>query len=136
MRMALAHLVQNPALVATVGNMDEFTDVANDEIHGVEIFIELVDFCAQRPNITTAQLVELWHDHPALAHLQKLAVWDLPGEEEIQLQEFSDAVNRIRLSWVEILLSRVTNIIEQRVEYRALQQRRQDLKKQLDGNQP
>jgi len=71
-----------------------------------------------------------------LAHLQKLAVWDLPGEEDKQLQEFSDAVNRIRLSWVEILLSRVTNIIEQSVEYRALQERRQDLKKQLDGNQP
>ncbi len=136
MRVALAHLVQNPALVEVVGEVDDFAAIDNDEVQGVEIFIELVDFCAQRPNITTAQLVELWHDHPALAHLQKLAVWDLPGEEEQQLQEFSDAVNRIRLSWVEILLSRVTNIIEQRVEYRALQQRRQDLKKQLDGNQP
>jgi DNA primase len=136
MRVALAHLVQNPALVEVVGDVDDFAAIDNDEVQGVEIFIELVDFCAQRPNITTAQLVELWHDHPALAHLQKLAVWDLPGEEEQQLQEFSDAVNRIRLSWVEILLSRVTNIIEQRVEYRALQQRRQDLKKQLDGNQP
>jgi DNA primase len=136
MRVALAHLVQNPALVEVVGEVDDFAAIDNDEVHGVEIFIELVDFCVQRPNITTAQLVELWHDHPALAHLQKLAVWDLPGEEEQQLQEFSDAVNRIRLSWVEILLSRVTNIIEQRVEYRALQQRRQDLKKQLDGNQP
>jgi len=136
MRVALAHLVQNPALVEAVGNTQDFAGLCNDEIHGVEIFIELVDFCAQRPNITTAQLVELWHDHPALAHLQKLAVWDLPGEEEKQLQEFSDAVNRIRLSWVEIMLSRVTNIIEQSVEYRTLQQRRQDLKKQLDENQP
>ena len=135
-RMALAHLVQNPALVELVGNTDEFATAGNDEIHGVEIFTELVDFCAKRPNITTAQLVELLHDHPALSHLQKLAVWNLPGEEEKQIQEFSDAVNRIRLSWVEILLSRVTNIIEQRVEYRALQQRQQDLKKQLDGNQP
>ncbi len=136
MRMALAHLVQNPALVEAVGNMDDFATISDDDIHGVEIFTELVDFCAQRPNITTAQLVELWHDHPALPHLQKLAVWVLPGDEEEQLQEFSDAVNRIRLGWVEILLSRVTNILEQRVEYRALQQQRQDLKKQLDGNQP
>jgi len=136
MRMALAHLVQNPALVQAVGNMDDIAAISDDDIHGVEIFTELVDFCAQRPNITTAQLVELWHDHPALPHLQKLAVWVLPGDEEEQLQEFSDAVNRIRLGWVEILLSRVTNILEQRVEYRALQQQRQDLKKQLDGNQP
>jgi DNA primase len=135
MRVALAHLVQNPSLVDSVGEVDDFAGLGDDEIHGVEIFMELVDFCAQRPNITTAQLVELWHDHPALAHLQKLAVWHLPGEEDRQLQEFIDAVNRIRLSWVEILLSRVTNIIEQQVEYRALQQRQQDLKKQLDGEQ-
>jgi len=133
MRVALAHLVQNPSLVGGVGDIDDFAGLGNDEIHGVEIFIELVDFCTKRPNITTAQLIELWHDHPALAHLQKLAIWDLPGDEERQLQEFNDAVNRIRLSWVEILLSRVTNIIEQQVEYRALQQRRQDLKDRLDG---
>ena len=133
MRVALAHLVQNPSLVESLGTIDDFDGLSNNEIHGVEIFFELVDFCAQRPNITTAQLIELWHDHPALAHLQKLAVWDLPGDEERQLQEFNDAVNRIRLSWVEILLSRVTNIIEQQVEYRALQQRRQDLKDRLDG---
>ncbi len=136
MRVALAHLVQNPSLVTVVGDIGDFAGLGNDEIHGVEIFLELVDFCAQRPNITSAQLMEIWHDHPALPHLQKLAVWDLPGEEEQQLQEFIDAVNRIRLNRVEILLSKVTNIIEQRVEYRALQQCRQDLKKQLDGNQP
>ena len=52
-----------------------------------------------------------------------------------QAQEFIDAVNRIRLMWVEILLSRVTNIIEQRETYRALQQRQQALKKQLEGKQ-
>ena len=135
MRIALAHLVQNPALVARLDNVEDFTGPADDEIHGVEIFRELVDFCTERPNITTAQLVELWHDHPALPHLQKLAVWHLPGEEEKQAQEFIDAVNRIRLMWVEILLSRVTNIMDEREKYRALQQRQQALKKLLEGGQ-
>lgn len=132
MRTAMAHLVQNPSLVEMIDNTDDFAAPGNDDIQGVEIFRELVDFCAQRPNITTAQLVELWHEHPAFPHLQKLAVWHLPGEEEKQAQEFIDAVNRIRLSWVEILLSRVTNIMVQREEYRALQQRQQALKKQLE----
>ena len=135
MRTAMAHLVQNPPLVTMIDNIDEFAELDNEDVQGVEIFRELVDFCVRRPNITTAQLVELWHEHPALPHLQKLAVWDLPGEEDKQAQEFIDAVNRIRLSWVDILLSRVTNIIEQREEYRALQQRQQDLKKQLEGQQ-
>jgi DNA primase len=135
MRIAMAHLVQNPSLVTMLEDTDDFTGPGNDDIQGVEIFRELVDFCAKRPNITTAQLVELWHDHPASPHLQKLAVWFLPGEEESQAQEFIDAANRIRLSWVEILLSRVTNIIAQQEEYRVLQQRQQALKKQLDDQQ-
>lgn len=133
MRTAMAHLVQNPDLVNLLENRDEFNGPGNDEVQGVEIFRELVDFCAKRPNITTAQLIELWHGHPALPYLEKLAVWHLPGDEEIQVREFIDATNRIRLSWIEILLSRITNIFEQRDEYRRLQQRQQALKKQLEG---
>jgi hypothetical protein len=79
--------------------------------------------------------VELWHEHPASLHLQKLAVWDLPGGEEARAREFVDAVNRIRLGWVETLLSRVGNVIEQQEEYRALQQRRQALKQLLADQQ-
>jgi len=135
LRVAMAHLVQNPAMVEKLEKIDEFAGPRNSDIQGIEIFRELVDFCVQRPNITTAQLLELWHGHPALPHLEKLAVWHLPGEEEKQLQEFVDAANRIRLSWVEILLSRVTNIMVQRDEYRALQHRQQALKKQLEGQQ-
>ena len=134
-RVVLAHLVQNPALVEQLESTDELNESSNTDIQGIEIFRELVDFCAQRPNITTAQLIELWHGHPALPHLEKLAVWHLPGEEDKQLQEFIDAANRIRLSWVEILLSRIGNIMLQREEYRALQQRQQALKKQLEGQQ-
>lgn len=133
MRTAMAHLIQNPSVVTLLEDTNEFNGPDEDDIHGVEIFRELVDFCAQRPNITTAQLVELWHGHPALPHLEKLAVWNLPGEEEQQVQEFVDATNRIRLSWIDILLSRVTNIIAQREEYRTLQQRQQALKKLLEG---
>ena len=133
LRVAMAHLVQNPALIEQLESADEFNGPLSTDIPGVEIFRELVDFCAQRPNITTAQLIELWHGHSALPHLEKLAVWHLPGEEEKQLQEFIDATNRIRLSWVEILLSRITNIMSQQEEYRKLQQHQQALKKQLEG---
>ena len=133
LRVAMAHLVQNPALIEQLESADEFNGPLSTDIPGVEIFRELVDFCAQRPNITTAQLIELWHGHPALPHLEKLAVWYLPGEEEKQLEEFIDATNRIRLSWVEILLSRITNIMSQPDEYRKLQQHQQALKKQLEG---
>ena len=133
LRVVMAHLVQNPSLVNQLENANEFNGPDNADIQGIEIFRELVDFCIQRPNITTAQLIELWHGNPAMPHLEKLAVWHLPGDEDKQLQEFTDAANRIRLSWVEILLSRVTNIMLQREEYRALQERQLALKKQLEG---
>lgn len=133
MRTVMAHLVQNSALVEKLEGIDEFAGLGNDDVQGVEILRELVDFCLHHPNITTAQLTELWYEHPASSVLQKLAVWDLPGEEEQQAQEFVDAFNRIRLAWVETQLSRVTNILAQSEEYRALQQRRQDLKRQLDS---
>ena len=135
LRVAMAHLVQNPALVEQLQGSEELAAPRNADIQGIEIFRELVDFCMDRPNISTAQLLELWHGHPALPHLEKLAVWHLPGEEENQLREFIDAVNRIRLSWVEILLSRIGNIMVQREEYRALQHRQQALKQQLEGQQ-
>jgi len=135
LRVALAHLVQNPALAEQLENIDEFNGPGNTDVQGIEIFRELVDFCSQRPNISTAQLLAHWHEHPALPHLEKLAVWNLPGEEDKQLQEFIDATNRIRLSWVETLLSRISNIMLQKEEYRALQKRQQALKKQLEGQQ-
>jgi DNA primase len=133
MRTALAHLVQNPELVKLLQNREEFDGPSSDDVQGIEIFRELVDFCAKRPNITTAQLFALWHEHHALPILEKLAVWHLPGDEEIQGREFIDATNRIRLAWVDILLSRITNILEQKEEYRQLQHRQQGLKKQLES---
>ena len=33
------------------------------DLAGFEIYRELVDFCAKSPNMTTAQVLELWHDH-------------------------------------------------------------------------
>lgn len=133
MRTVMAHLVQNCGFAERLEGVDELAGLGNDDIQGVEILRELVDFCLHHPNITTAQLIELWYDNPALPVLQKLAIWDLPGEEEEQAQEFVDAFNRIRLAWVETQLSRVTDIMAQREEYRALQQRRQDLKVRLDS---
>jgi DNA primase len=133
MRTVMAHLVQNSSLVNKLEGIDEFAGLSNDDVQGVEILRELVDFCLHHPNITTAQLIELWYEHPASPVLKKLAVWDMLGEEEQQAQEFVDAFNRIRLAWVNTQLSRVTNPSAQREEYRALQQRQQDLKKQLDS---
>jgi DNA primase len=137
MRLALAHLVQNPSLATGVSDMDAFEGC---DLPGFEIYRELVDFCARSPNMTTAQLLELWHDHPAQSHLNKLATWNLQGDEKNLAREFRDTVTGLELQWVESRMERMPKIIdlgpEDRQELLALQQRRQQLIGALQGEEP
>lgn len=136
MRVAMAHLVQNPSLAAFAADLEAFEGC---DIAGFEIWRELVDFCAKSPNMTTAQLLELWHDHPARSHLDKLATWQLPGDEDRLAGEFRDAVTRLELQWTESRIARMPRIIElgpeERSELLALQRRRQDLIRGLQGGE-
>ena len=136
MRLALAPLVQTPALAAAVANMDV---LAGCDRAGFEISRELVDFCTRSPNMTTAQLLELWHDHPAQSHLIKLATWNLQGDEKSLAREFLDAVRGLELQWVESRIGRMPKIVdldpEDRQELLALQQRRQQLIGEIQGGE-
>jgi len=128
MRMALAHLVQNPSLAGEVQDLQAFEGC---DLPGIEIYRELVDFCAKSPNMTTAQLLELWHENTAQSHLQTLATWQLPGEEKRLVQEFHDAVTGLKLQWTDMKIARMPKIVdlgpEERKELLALQHRRQVL---------
>jgi len=134
MRLALAHLVQNPKLASMAGDLDDLED---SELPGIEIYRELVDFCSKRPNMTTAQLMELWRDNPAQPHLRTLATWQIPGDEEQQAQEFQDAVTRLRLQWTEMQIGRMPKFVDldkgDRTLLLQLQQRRQELIQALQG---
>jgi DNA primase len=134
MRMALAQLVQNPSLAAQALDMSAFEGC---DLPGFDIYRELVDFCAKSPNMTTAQLLELWHEHPAQSHLNKLATWQLPGEESRMVQEFRDAVTGLELQWTESRIARMPKIVElgaeERQELLALQRHRQELIDSLNG---
>jgi DNA primase len=129
MRAALAHLVQNSSLALQAPDLSVFDGC---DLPGIEIFLELVDFCAKNPNMTTAQILELWHDHPAQSYLDTMATWQFPGDEERLAQEFRDAVARLELQWLETRKSRLPRIVEQtpeqKEEYRMLDQRIAELK--------
>jgi DNA primase len=134
MRLALAHLVQNPKLALIAADIGVFED---SDLAGIEIYRELVDFCAKRPNMSTAQLMELWRENPAQQHLQTLATWRIPGDEKQQAQEFQDAVTRLELQWTETRIARMPKIVDLGKEDRELlvqlQQRRQELIQALQG---
>jgi DNA primase len=134
MRLALAHLVQNPSLAALAGDLNRFSGC---KLPGIEIYRELVEFCTQHPNMTTAQLLEFWHEHPARSHLITLATWQFPGEEKLLAQEFQDAVTGVELQWTEMQIAHSPRIVELDPDEKAallqLQQHRQALIEVLQG---
>jgi len=134
MRVALAHLVQRPAMAAHVPDLGAFEGC---DLPGFDLWRELVDFCAESPNMSTAQLLELWHEHPAHSHLSKLATWDLHGDEQQQAEELRDAVTRLELQWTERRIARMPKMVdlgpEGRRELVGLQRHRQELIGRLQG---
>jgi len=134
MRLALAHLVQNPSLAAIAGDMNRFSGC---DLPGIEIYRELIDFCSKHPNMTTAQLLEFWHEHPARTHLITLATWQFPGEEKLLEQEFLDAVTGVELQWTELQIAQTPKIVDLGPDEKAtllqLQQHRQALIEVLQG---
>jgi DNA primase len=133
-RLAMAHLVQNPALAKEVKSAPFLPDC---ELQGVEILRELIDFCAGRPNMSTAQLLELWRDHPAQTHLKTLAMWSLQGEAENLAQEFRDSLTGLELQWVRVLLGKLPRPVDSTADEKqrllALQQQELQLKQALAG---
>jgi DNA primase len=104
----------------------------------MDILRELIDFCAERPNMSTAQLLELWRDHPAQMHLMTLATWSLQGEAENLVQEFKDSLTGLELQWTEVLISRISPRTtelspEEYQRWMALLQKRQELIKARSG---
>jgi DNA primase len=136
MRTALAHLIQNPALAVDAQNMEVFEGC---DLAGFEIYRELVDFCAKSPNMTTAQVLELWRGHTAQSHLNTLAAWRLHGEDSLLAQEFRDAVTGLELQWTETQITHMPKIVdlatEDRTKLLALQHKRQELIDALQGEE-
>jgi DNA primase len=99
MRLAMAHLVQDPGKALQVKSRPFLPD---SDLQGLEILRELIDFCAERPNMSTAQLLELWREHPAQKHLNTLATWNMQGEAEHLVQEFRDSLSSLELEWIEV----------------------------------
>jgi DNA primase len=135
LRLAMAHLVQDPGMAKQVESRPFLPE---SELQGMDILRELIDFCAERPNMSTAQLLELWREHPAQKHLITLATWNMQGEAEHLIQEFRDSLTGLELEWTEALIGKMPSKItemspEQYQRWLALQQQRQELIKARSG---
>ena len=96
-RVAIANLAVDPGLARGAELRPE---AADSSLPGVGLLGELIDFCAQQPNMKTAGLVERWRDHEFIEPIRRLVAEAPALEPEIRAAEFSDAMARVNLELV------------------------------------
>lgn len=138
MRDAIALLLQKPALVS---NMPDWPELTLDLVPGQKLLMELVDFCRERPNISTAQILEHWRGQSVEKHLGRLATEELHVDASNRLQYWHEALLRICFNVVSKQLEQVS--VTQRSgslsdtgkdEWRQLVDRKSELQQQLEDN--
>jgi DNA primase len=91
-RQAIALVLHHPASAAVAEIPGDLTDV---DLKGVPILAELLEICANSPDISTAGLLERWRDRPEHPHLLTLAANDLLVSDEAAPVVIGDTLRQI-----------------------------------------
>lgn len=124
LRQALILLLQRPDLAGLPELPQEWR---NSGRQGIELLDQLLDLCAEQPELRTAQLVERWRDHPAYRHLSRLAASTLSIPDTGLEPEFRDSLRRLT---EEARLESLTRDFEQ-LEAKAREQGLSDREKTI-----
>ncbi|TXH83356.1 MAG: DNA primase, partial [Pseudoxanthomonas sp.] len=87
-RHIIVRLLHKPALALAIESTHGFSGL---RLPGMELLLELLALVHARPDITTGVLLEHFAERDEAAALQKLAMQDLPGDEDGWRQEVLDA---------------------------------------------
>ena len=98
MREVIALLIQNPSYAEMVPDLATVRELT---VPGLSLFVEVLDYCHQHPNITTGQLLERWRNSSHEALLSRLAGWEIPLDEDNQQDIFLDSLDKILAQCVE-----------------------------------
>ncbi len=99
MRIMIALLLQYPNLAQW---LPDLSSLRGSQIGGLELFFNLLDKCAESPNITTGVLLESWRGSANENILHRLAMWDIPFENEQGYQEiFFDALEKVNTQRID-----------------------------------
>jgi DNA primase len=91
-RTAVALLLQNPGFVAAIAPPHLFSTLRQP---GIVLLGELIALCRERPEISTAGILEHFAEREESRPLQKLAVMEFPGGEDAWREEFVDALGQL-----------------------------------------
>lgn len=80
MRILIGLLIQSPELAKLIPDIRVLRAV---KLAGIDLLLELLDFCHHYPNITTAQILAKYTDTPVYKQLNILSTWEhkYPDEE-------------------------------------------------------
>jgi DNA primase len=91
-RTAVALLLQNPGFAAEIEPPHTFSALRTP---GIPLLMELISLCRERPEISTATIVEHYAEREEGRALQKLALMEFPGGEDGWRAEFFDALKQL-----------------------------------------
>jgi len=92
LRAAVSLLVQNPGFVRAIEPPQLFSTLRQP---GIALLVELIALCRSRPEISTAGILEHFSEREELRALQKLAVMEIPEDEEAARTEFLGALAQL-----------------------------------------
>ena len=98
MRRAIALLLQYPSLAQV---MPVAPELAQANMPGMPLLMAIQQHLLEKPQLTTAQLLEYWRELPEYNILSKLALWDHQVAEEQLTQEFSDTFRSIEDQYLQ-----------------------------------
>ncbi|WP_394127903.1 DNA primase [Vibrio hepatarius] len=98
MREVIALLIKNPSYAQMVPDLSSVRELT---VPGLSLFVEVLEYCHQHPNITTGQLIEHWRNSSHEALLSRLAGWEIPLDEDNEQDIFLDSLDKILAQCVE-----------------------------------
>lgn len=98
MRRAIALLLQYPSLAQVLPVAPE---LAQANMPGMPLLMAIQQHLLEKPQLTTAQLLEYWRELPEYNILSKLALWDHQVAEEQLTQEFLDTFRSIEDQYLQ-----------------------------------
>lgn len=102
LRILIGLLLQNPQLANLVPPL---SGLDSSKMPGLALFNELIATCIETPGLTTGQLIERYRGTQQASTLEKLAMWDDIADKDIAEKTFTDALDHLFDSVLELRLT-------------------------------
>ncbi len=96
---AVALLVQQPTLAQA---LPENCLAGPGRVRGADFLAELIDFCRDRPQFSTAKLLEIWRERPEARWLARLAAREIMADQDEMPNAMTQTLARIRRQKVQV----------------------------------